>query len=89
MWASVGFRAKAHAMQQTHQLNISKFSVVGRRRRILIEMKEEESRTPVSGDTRVLRKASSTDVNGNFQVVQREIGINKPFPRMRVRRFRI
>lgn len=52
-------------------------------------MKEEESRTPVSGDTRVLRKVSSTDVNGNFQVVQREIGINKLFPRMGVRCFRI
>ena len=45
----------------------------GNGRRTLTRVAEEESRTTASGDTRVERKISSADVNGNFQVVQREM----------------
>jgi hypothetical protein len=40
--------------------------------RILTEVLEEDSRTAPSGNTRVERKISSADVNGNLQVVRRE-----------------
>jgi hypothetical protein len=42
-------------------------------RKILTEMLEAESRTAATGNTRVERKISSSDVNGNLQVVRREI----------------
>jgi hypothetical protein len=42
-------------------------------RRILTEVLEEDSHTAPSGNTRVERKISSADVNGNLQVVRREI----------------
>ena len=41
-------------------------------RRILTEVLEEDSRTGPSGNTRVERKISSADVNGNLQVARRE-----------------
>jgi len=41
-------------------------------RRILTEVLEEDSRTTPSGNTRVERKISSADVNGNLRVVRRE-----------------
>jgi len=41
--------------------------------RILTQVTEENSRTSASGDTRVERKTSNADVNGNFRVVQREV----------------
>jgi hypothetical protein len=41
-------------------------------RRILTEVLEEDSRTAPSGNTRVERKISNADVNGNLQVVRRE-----------------
>jgi len=41
-------------------------------RRILTEVLEEDSRTAPTGNTRVERKISSADVNGNLQVVRRE-----------------
>jgi len=41
-------------------------------RRILTEVLDEDSRTAPSGNTRVERKISSADVNGNLQVVRRE-----------------
>jgi hypothetical protein len=45
----------------------------GNGRRTLAQVTEQESRTTASGDARVERKISSADVNGNLQVVQREI----------------
>lgn len=45
----------------------------GNGQRILSQMTEEESRTAASGDVRMERKTSNTDVNGSFQVVRREI----------------
>jgi hypothetical protein len=41
-------------------------------RRILTEVLEEDSRTAPNGNTRVERKISIADVNGNLQVVRRE-----------------
>ena len=41
--------------------------------RILTQVTEENSRASASGDTRVERKTSNADVNGNFRVVQREV----------------
>jgi hypothetical protein len=45
----------------------------GNGRRKLAQLTEEESRTTASGETRTERKTSNSDLNGNFQVVQREI----------------
>ena len=44
----------------------------GNGRRILAEVREEESRTTASGNSHMERKTSSVDVNGNFQAVRRE-----------------
>jgi hypothetical protein len=41
-------------------------------RKILTEVLDEDSRTAPSGNTRVERKISSVDVNGNLQAVRRE-----------------
>jgi hypothetical protein len=45
----------------------------GNGQRILAQVTEENSRSTASGDVRTERKTSSTDVNGNFRVVQREV----------------
>lgn len=49
----------------------------GNGRRTLVQVTEEESRTSARGDTRVERKISNADVNGNFQVIQREVADTK------------
>jgi hypothetical protein len=41
--------------------------------RLLTQVTEENSRASATGDTRVERKISNADVNGNFRVVQREV----------------
>jgi hypothetical protein len=41
-------------------------------RRILTEVLEEDSHTTPSGDTRVERRISSADVNGDLRIVRRE-----------------
>ena len=45
--------------------------------RNLVQLTEEEANTSASGDTHVVRTNSSTDVNGNLQLVQREIADTK------------
>ena len=45
--------------------------------RNLVQLTEEEAKTSASGDTHVVRTNSSTDVNGNLQLVQREIADTK------------
>ena len=45
--------------------------------RNLVQLTEEEAKTAASGDTHVVRTNSSTDVNGNLQLVQREIADTK------------
>ena len=49
----------------------------GNGQRTLAQVTEENSRTTASGDVRMERKTSSADVNGNFQVVRREIAETK------------
>jgi hypothetical protein len=49
----------------------------GNGQRTLAQVTEENSRTTASGDVRMERKTSSADVNGNFQVVRREIADTK------------
>ena len=45
----------------------------GNGRRTLAQVIEEESHTTATGETRTERRTSNSDLNGNFQVVQREI----------------
>jgi hypothetical protein len=45
----------------------------GNGRRILAQVTEEDSRATASGDVRMERKTSNADLNGNFQVVRREV----------------
>ena len=45
----------------------------GNGRRQLSQVTEEDARTTASGDKQVTRTTSSSDVNGNFQIVQREV----------------
>lgn len=45
----------------------------GTGQKILSQVTEENSRSTAGGDTRTERKTSNADVNGNFQVVQREV----------------
>jgi hypothetical protein len=45
----------------------------GNGQRTLARVTEEESRTSAGGDVRTERKTSNADVNGNFQVVQRDV----------------
>jgi hypothetical protein len=49
----------------------------GNGQRILAQVAEENSRTTAGGDVRMERKTSTADVNGNFQVVRREIADTK------------
>lgn len=49
----------------------------GNGRRILAQVTEENYKTTSGGDVRTERKTSSSDVNGNFQVVRREIADTK------------
>src|SRR5215470_556294 len=49
----------------------------GNGQRTLAQVTEENSRTRASGDVRMERKTYSADVNGNFQVVRREIAETK------------
>lgn len=49
----------------------------GNGQRTLAQVTEENSRTTASGDVRMERKTSSADLNGNFQVVRREIAETK------------
>jgi hypothetical protein len=43
----------------------------------LAQLTEEEKRTSTSGDAQVVRSTSSRDVNGNLQLVQREVADTK------------
>jgi hypothetical protein len=45
----------------------------GNGQRVLAQVTEENSRTTTRGDTRVERKTSNADVNGNLQVARREV----------------
>lgn len=45
--------------------------------RTLAQQTEEEARTAADGNARVERKTSNRDVNGNFQVVRREVAETK------------
>ena len=45
--------------------------------RTLAQVTEEESRTSASGNSHIERKTSGADVNGNFQVIQREVADTK------------
>jgi hypothetical protein len=49
----------------------------GNGQRTLAQVTEEDSRSTPAGDAHVERKTSSADVNGNFQVVRREIADTK------------
>lgn len=49
----------------------------GNGKRTLAQITEEESRATASGNAHVERKTSHADVNGNFQVVQREVADTK------------
>src|SRR5215475_916632 len=49
----------------------------GNGQRTLAQVTEENSRTTASGDVRRERKTSSADLNGNFEVVRREIAETK------------
>jgi len=49
----------------------------GNGRRTLAQVTEEESRAAANGNAHVERKTSSADMNGNFQVIQREISDTK------------
>jgi len=56
---------------------VRSYRLDGNGRRILSQMTEEESRTGASGDARMERKTSNTDVNGKFQLVRREVADTK------------
>jgi hypothetical protein len=58
--------ANTRTVVRTYQWN-------GNGQRILAQVTEENSRTSASGEQRVERKTSKTDINGNFRVVQREV----------------
>ena len=45
--------------------------------RNLVQLTDEEAHTSANGDTHILRTSSSTDVNGNLQLVQRETADTK------------
>jgi hypothetical protein len=49
----------------------------GNGQRVLNQVTEEESRTAAGGDVRRERKTSNADMNGKFQVVQREVADTK------------
>ena len=49
----------------------------GNGQRKLALVTEEDARSSASGDAQVVRTTSSSDVNGNFQVVQREVADTK------------
>src|SRR5215469_6576137 len=49
----------------------------GNGQKILARVSEQESKTTTSGDTRTERKTSAADVNGNLQVLRREIADTK------------
>lgn len=49
----------------------------GNGRRVLAQVTEENSKAAAGGDVRTERKTSSADVNGNFQVVRREVADTK------------
>jgi hypothetical protein len=49
----------------------------GNGQRYLVQVSEEEARTSAGGDTQVVRTTSSSDVNGNLQVMVREVADTK------------
>ena len=74
-----GYRSFSETETETVEVDATTNQTLVRRyrwdengRRILTEVLEEDSRTTPSGNTRVERKISSADVNGNLQVVRRE-----------------
>jgi hypothetical protein len=74
-----GYRSFSETETETVEVDATTNRTLARRyrwdengRRILTEVLEEDSRTAPTGNTRVERKISSADVNGNLQVVRRE-----------------
>lgn len=49
----------------------------GNGRRYLVQVSEEEARRSAGGDVHIVRTTSSSDVNGNLQVMLREVGDTK------------
>lgn len=75
-----GYQPSSETETETIQVNdtttrtvVRTYRWYGDGRRTLARVTEEESRATAGGDTRVERKISSADMNGNFQVIQREI----------------
>lgn len=49
----------------------------GNRQRYLVQVSEEEARSSAGGDAQMVRTTSSSDVNGNLQVILREVADTK------------
>src|SRR3984893_2120166 len=62
-----------HENDSTTRTVVRTYTWDGNGRRQLFQITEEDARTTASGDKQVTRTTSNSDVNGNFQVVQREV----------------
>jgi hypothetical protein len=75
-----GYQPFSETETETVQVNatttrtvVRRYQWDGNRRRILAHVTEEDSHTTASGDVRMESKTSKADLNGNFQVVRREV----------------
>jgi hypothetical protein len=64
-------------VNDTTRIVVREYRWDGNGRRTLSQVTEEEARSTASGDGQTVRTTSSSDVNGNLQVVKREIADTK------------
>jgi hypothetical protein len=81
---SGGYQPDSETEKETVQVNATTTRKVERTyrwdvngHRNLMQVTEEEARSPASGDAQVVRSTSSSDAYGNLQVMQREIADTK------------